>query len=184
MTEKEMNAEYLSEAAKNIDFTFVPAKLYKPGMLGKYIDELTYKQHVDCPPDDARAFGYNVGMTHAHFRQSPSTGKLQLVITFEECTFEGYLHPDSKVVIDMETDANTRFHLTFDPKKGRLVLDRVKPHIMTVGELVEDLKKYPNDMPVYLQEYIGKFNCRTIPVTKTYKCHPIVEPDMVVISQD
>ena len=133
MTEKEMNAEYLAEAAKNIDFTFVPAELYKPDMLGKRVDELTYEQHVDCPPDDVRAFGYNVGMTRAHFSQSPSLGKLQLVITFEECTFEGYLHPDSKVVIDMEKDANTRFHLTFDPTKGKLVLDRVNPHSMTVG---------------------------------------------------
>lgn len=128
MTEKEMNAEYLAEAAKNIDFTFVPAELYKPDMLGKRIEELTYKQHVDYQPDDARTFGYNVGMTRAHFDQSPSTGTVQLVITFEECTFEGYLHPDSKVVIDMEKDANTRFHLTFDPKKGKLVLERVEPH--------------------------------------------------------
>jgi hypothetical protein len=133
MTEKEMNAEYLAEAAKHIDFTFVPAKLYKPDMLGKRIDELTYEQHVDCPPDDARAFGYHVGMTRAHFDQSPSTGNVQLVITFEECTLEGFLHPDSKVVIDMEKDANTMFHLTFDPNKGKLILDRVKPHSMTVG---------------------------------------------------
>ncbi len=128
MTAKEINAEYVAEAAKGVDFTFVPSKLYRPDRLGKAIDELIYEQKVDCPPDDPRALGYGIGMTRAYFNQDPKTGKLRLVITFEECTFEGFLHPDSKVVIDMEKDANTRFHLTFDPKKGKLVLDRVEPH--------------------------------------------------------
>jgi len=184
MTAKEINAEYVAEAAKGVDFTFVPSKLYRPDRLGKAIDELIYEQKVDCPPDDPRALGYGLGMTRAYFNQDPKTGKLRLVITFEECTFEGFLHPDSKIVIDMEKDADQTFHLTYDPKKERLVLERVKPKVLTVGELIEDLQKYPTDMPVYLQEYVSKFSCRTMPVTGTYKCHPIVEPDMVVIKQD
>ena len=46
--------------------------------------------------------------------------------TFEEGTFEGFLHPDDKVKIDMTKDAFTKFHVTYDPKTENLKLNRLE----------------------------------------------------------
>ena len=69
------------------------------------------------PQGDPRAFGYHIGNFSARFERNHVTHRLDtLVLTFEEGTFEGFLHPDDKVEIDMTKDAFTKFHVTYDPK--------------------------------------------------------------------
>lgn len=121
-----MHEKYVAEAAKHINFDFVPSKLYDPDTIGKNVEALSYQQEVECDPDDPRFFGYHVGRCHAHFRIAACTGLVELVITFEECTFEGFLHPDSRVIINMDTDADTNFRLTYDADTERLVLTRME----------------------------------------------------------
>ena len=92
---EEMHKEYVEQAAKNIDFVFVPALLKFDG---KYcnVPELHWEQSMKpYPQDDPRAFGYHIGNFSARFERNPDTHRLDtLVLTFEEGTFEGFLHPD------------------------------------------------------------------------------------------
>ena len=132
---KEMHKEYVEQAAKNIDFVFVPASLKFDG---KYcnVPELHWEQSMkQYPHDDPRAFGYHIGNFSARFERNPDTHRLDtLVLTFEEGTFEGFLHPDDKVKIDMTKDAFTKFHVTYDQKTEKLKLNRLEENVKIAKE--------------------------------------------------
>ena len=49
-------------------------------------------------------------------------------------TFEGFLHPDDKVRIDMNKDAFTKFRVTYDPKTEKLKLDRLEENVQLKKE--------------------------------------------------
>ena len=127
---EEMHKEYVEQAAKNIDFVFVPASLKFEGKHYN-IPELHWEQECKgVPQDDPRAFGYHVGCFRARFELNHETRRLDtLVLTFEEMTFEGFLHPDDKVRIDMKKDAFTKFRVTYYPKTEKLKLDRLEENI-------------------------------------------------------
>jgi len=124
---EEMHKEYVEQAEKNINFEFVPASLKFDGKHYN-IPELHWEQQCkNVPQDDPRAFGYHVGCFRARFELNTDTRWFDtLVLTFEEMTFEGFLHPDDKVRIDMTKDAFTKFRVTYDPKTEKLKLDRLE----------------------------------------------------------
>ena len=132
---EEMHKEYVEQAAKNIDFVFVPASLKFEGKHYN-IPELHWEQECKgVPQDDPRAFGYHVGCFRARFELNHETRRLDtLVLTFEEMTFEGFLHPDDKVRIDMNKDAFTKFRVTYDPKTEKLKLDRLEENVQIKKE--------------------------------------------------
>ena len=70
-----------------------------------------------------------MGCFRARFELNPDTRWFDLVLTFEEMTFEGFLHPDDKVRIDMTKDAFAKFRVTYDPKTEKLKLERLEENV-------------------------------------------------------
>ena len=148
---EEMHAEYVAQAAKNINFEFIPALLYRQVDKTTNVPELNWKQDMSgFPPDDPRAQGYHIGHFHAKLiRKFSDVNKssVYLVLVFEENTFEGFLHPDYEVYISMETDAFTKYRVTYNPKTEKLELERLAENVTVELHSVAEMKRLLASIP-------------------------------------
>jgi hypothetical protein len=148
---EEMHAEYVAQAAKNINFEFIPAMLSRPVDKTTNVPELHWEQDMsEFPSDDPRAMGYHIGKFHAKFvRKFSDVNKshIELVLVFEENTFEGFLHPDYQVIINMETDAFTKYRVTYNPKTEKLELERLAENVTVELHSVAEMKRLLANIP-------------------------------------